>query len=71
MTSLSLCSVKSVDAIGNRDSLIDMIEEWHQDMGGKMTHKYAALQKALGLKELSVALCNTMAVVKILLDQSS
>ena len=62
-----LCQL--ADAIANRDSLIAMIGEWHQDTGGKMV-QYAALQKALDLKQLSSVLRSTAETIKIIDDLS-
>ena len=54
------------DAIGNRDSLLDMIEEWNDETGG--SQKYEALHKAMGLPSLTLAAKNLAGAVKLLAD---
>jgi hypothetical protein len=64
-----ICQLR--DAIGNRDTLMDMLEEWNMDHGDhpRRVEKYAAMHQALQLKELSLALRNAVNVVKSLYDQ--
>lgn len=60
------CQIR--DAIGNRDSLMDMLDEWNDDNPDKID-KYEAMKAALGLKELSLVLKNTANALKSLADQ--
>ena len=64
-----VCQIR--DAIGNRDSLMDMIEEWNRDHDGEpgAGDKYEAMKKALSLKELGLALKNASSAAKSLFDQ--